>query len=422
MLLLDRWHRVLERHADARALTVPATGESWTFAALDAAARAIDLPKEGLVFAQGTGSQFVLHVLKAWQLGRTLCPLENGQAIPNVPPLPEGVAHLKTTSATSGAAKFVMFRPDQLAADADNIVATMGLRESWPNVGAISLAHSYGFSNLVLPLLLHGIPLVLSLSPLPEAVRIALSGHGLHTLAGVPALWRTWLEAGVLGHRIQLAISAGAPLSLDLERAVFERHGLKIHNFYGSTECGGIAFDRTSVPRSDPGFVGHPMESVRLAVGAEGCLHVHGAAVGEGYWPTPSTALSKGVFTTADLAELREGCVFLRGRAGDLINVAGRKLHPESIELAIERHPLVHQCVVFGVPDAERGERIAAVVNGAPDCDAELLRSHLGQFFAPWQLPKEWWFTPTLQADTRGKLSRSQWRERFLARHSTPDH
>jgi acyl-CoA synthetase (AMP-forming)/AMP-acid ligase II len=132
--------------------------------------------------------------------------------------------------------------------------------------------------------------------------------------------------------------------------------------------------------------------------------------------------LSKGVFTTADLAELREGCVFLRGRAGDLINVAGRKLHPESIELAIERHPLVHQCVVFGVPDAERGERIAAVVNGAPDCDAELLRSHLGQFFAPWQVPKEWWFTPTLQADTRGKLSRSQWRERFLARHSTPDH
>lgn len=422
MLLLDRWHRVLERHADARALTVPATGESWTFAALDAAARAVDLPSDGLVFAHGTGSQFVLHVLKAWQHGRTLCPLEKDQATPNVPPLPPGIAHLKTTSATSGTAKFVMFRPEQLAADADNIVATMGLCESWPNLGAISLAHSYGFSNLVLPLLLHGIPLVLSPSPLPEAVRIALSGHGPYTLAGVPALWRTWLEAGVLDHRIHLAISAGAPLSLDLEHAVFERHGLKIHNFYGSTECGGIAFDRSAVPRTDPGFVGHPMESVQLEVGAEGCLRVHGAAVGEGYWPTPSKALSEGVFTTSDLAELREGCVFLRGRAGDLINVAGRKLHPESVEVAIERHPLVVRCVVFGVSDTERGERVVAVVNAAPNCDEEQLRSHLGQLLAPWQLPKEWWFTPTLQADSRGKLSRSQWRERFLARRSTPGH
>ena len=52
-------------------------------------------------------------------------------------------------------------------ADAENIVATMGLRPDWPNLGVISLAHSYGFSNLVLPLLLHGIPLILAPVPLP---------------------------------------------------------------------------------------------------------------------------------------------------------------------------------------------------------------------------------------------------------------
>ena len=55
-------------------------------------------------------------------------------------------------------------------ADAENIVATMGLRPDWPNLGVISLAHSYGFSNLVLPLLLHGIPLILAGAPLPEIV------------------------------------------------------------------------------------------------------------------------------------------------------------------------------------------------------------------------------------------------------------
>jgi long-chain acyl-CoA synthetase len=41
----------------------------------------------------------------------------------------------------------------------------MGLRPDWPNLGVISLAYSYGFSNLVLPLLLHGIPLFLAPSP-----------------------------------------------------------------------------------------------------------------------------------------------------------------------------------------------------------------------------------------------------------------
>ena len=57
-----------------------------------------------------------------------------------------------TQSATTGAARVIAFTAGQLAADVENIVATMGLRPNWPNLGVISMAHSYGFSNLVLPL------------------------------------------------------------------------------------------------------------------------------------------------------------------------------------------------------------------------------------------------------------------------------
>jgi len=415
MLLLDRWRRVLERHADDRAVSVPATGEAWTFAQLDAAARAMQVPEGPFMVASGLGPAFVIQVLKAWQAGRTLCPLEIGQAAPIVPALPGGIAHLKITSATTGNAKLVMFQAEQLAADADNIVATMGLRRDWTNLGAISLAHSYGFSNLVLPLLLHGIPLVLTLSPLPEALRVAMGLSDEFTLAGVPALWKTWLDAGVLNNQIRLAISAGAPLSLELERAVHERHGIKLHTFYGSTECGGIAYDRTETPRTDIGFVGSPMHSVSVCVGVQGCLEVRGAAVGTGYWPETTEALSRGVFATSDLAELKDGFVFLRGRAGDIINVAGRKLHPELVELAMERHPSVNRCAVFGVADSERGERVVAVVNGTVDCDEESLRVHAQQLLSPWQVPKEWWLTQELKCDTRGKVSRAHWRERYLA-------
>jgi hypothetical protein len=62
---------------------------------------------------------------------------------------------------------------EQLIADAKNIVETMGLRSAWPNVTVISLAHSYGFSNVVLPLALHGIPLIIARGALPEALREA---------------------------------------------------------------------------------------------------------------------------------------------------------------------------------------------------------------------------------------------------------
>jgi acyl-coenzyme A synthetase/AMP-(fatty) acid ligase len=129
-----------------------------------------------------------------------------------------------------------------LVADVENIVTTMGLRPDWPNVGVISLAYSYGFSNLVLPLLLHGIPLFLAASPLPVALRGAAETQGDLTIAGVPALWHAWHKAGAILSNVRLAISAGAPLPLALEHDIFEAHGLKIHNFYGSTECGGISY------------------------------------------------------------------------------------------------------------------------------------------------------------------------------------
>src|SRR5262249_51217796 len=152
----------------------------------------------------------------------------------------------------------------QLMADAANIVQTMGLRPDWPNLGVISLAHSYGFSNLVLPLLLHGIPLVLSGSALPESVKRAAIRQSDITLAAVPALWSAWLEAVTIPPNVRLAISAGAPLSRALEKQILETCGLKLHNFYGSSECGGIAYDASTILRTDEMLAGTPLCNVEL--------------------------------------------------------------------------------------------------------------------------------------------------------------
>lgn len=416
-MLLERWQAVVRDRPHRRALTDLPAGRFWTFSELDAAARSLPrAPQESLVYPGGMGLGFILHVLRAWHSRAIVCPVEVGQTAPAFPPPPPGIVHLKTTSATSGTARGVGFTASQLAADVSNIVQIMGLDETIPNLGTISLAHSYGFSNLVLPLLLHGIPLILVGSSLPEAVRQALAVSGPVTLAGVPALWRAWFEAGVLGPSIRTAISAGAPLPLELEHQVHSACALKIHNFYGASECGGIAYDDSPLPRTEEALIGRPPPAVGLQRDDLGRLTVSGPAVGQGYWPEPSPALDAGCFRSSDLVRLKHGQVYLEGRADDVIHVAGRKVLPEVIESALSSHPAVRQCLVFGVEAADRTRNqsiVACVVVHGPHHEDDL-RAHLAHRLPSWQWPRDWWFVDSLQVNARGKISRAFWRAQYL--------
>jgi acyl-coenzyme A synthetase/AMP-(fatty) acid ligase len=416
-MLYERWLQISRQHASERALSDSVSGVSWTFAELDELASAPPAGS-GYVCPTGNSPEFVVTVLRAWRHGRVLCPLESGQEPPRIPSPPAGCVHLKTTSGSTGKPRAIAFTAAQLAADADNIVSTMGLRRDWPNLGAISLAHSYGFSNLVTPLLLHGIPLVLAPSALPTAILASSRQLTRLTLAAVPAMWRAWLDAGVIPRQTCLAISAGAPLPLDLERGVFERHQLKVHNFYGATECGGIAYDRSTIPRLDGASVGSALDGVRLARGDDGCLEVRSAAVAETCWPEPDSRIADGCYRTSDLVEIAGQEIRLQGRVADVINVAGRKIAPETIEAVLRRSPMVRESVVFGVPapDAARGEVIVACVQPGAATTIEGLRSFAQENLSAWQVPKEWWLVDALEADARGKLSRAIWRTRFLAR------
>ena len=418
-MLYERWRQISTERRNDLALRDRASGKSWTFSELFVAGEKQQPASLGPIFPQGQTPEFVFNLLAAWREQRIACPLEAGQGgagiltrqviSSHVPP----IVHLKTTSATGGSARFVAFTAGQLMADAENIVITMGLRPDWPNLGVISLAHSYGFSNLVLPLLLHGIPLILAPAPLPEIIRHAAENEAGITLPAVPAMWRAWHSSGAIPHNVRLAISAGAPLPLNLEQGIFDAHGIKVHNFLGSSECGGIAYDASAAPRTDATLAGSPMNNVAVALNEAGCLVVRSQAVGETYWPDKSAALGDGLFQTNDLADLKDGAVFLRGRLGDQINVAGRKVSPETVERALLAHPQVRECLVFGMPsrDAERTEIIVAViVSNATETD---LKQFLLQSLPAWQVPREWHFIASVATNARGKISRAEWRQRL---------
>ncbi len=437
MRLYERWLKVAAAAGDQKALTDVASGRVWTFSELCQQAEDAPRARERVLFARGFSVDLVFETLRAWRDGRVLCPVD-GDSRPGVElfeGLPEEICHVKITSGSTAGPRLVIFRPEQLEADVDKIVATMGLRPEWTNLGAISLAHSYGFSNLVLPLLLHAIPLIWLGDPIPEVARTALAGYDAFTVPAVPALWRLWHKAEVIKPCLKLAISAGAPLGVDLEREIFETSGVKIHNFYGSSECGGIAYDASEEPRENPELAGRAMKNTFLSVNeATGCLEVRGPSVAEGYWPPASpeepeeagggaqAQLSGGVFRTTDLARVRvengdanRPAVYLSGRSDDVIIVAGKKVSPARVESVILRHPSVRHCVVFGIhsPDRERVQEVVACVSGN-EVELDRLRRETGEDLAGFERPRHWYICQDLEPDARGKISRRVWRERFL--------
>ncbi len=425
MELYQRWLETCAAHQRTLAVRDIVAGRQWSFGDLAAAVAALPRLEPGS-FVVATPEQgmvaMILKTLQAWRDAAVLMPLESAAETPaEWPEVPAGIVHVKTTSGSSGQPRRVLFSAAQLAADHDQIRAGMRLSNDAPNLAVISPAHSYGFSNLVLPLLLSGMPMIVPGDPMPGTLRRVLAANPQPvTLPAVPVMWRAWQKAGLLPElRCALAITAGAPMPLELEIEFFERAGLKVHNFYGASECGGIAFDDREEPRSSAAEAGRPMRAAEVTLAADGCLEVRGAAVAAGYaGGGEDERLRGGVFRTGDLARVVDGRVFLEGRVTDTIHVAGRKVSPQVVEAALARQPGVRHCVVFGVASADsaRVQEIVACVNAEPGVTLEALQAALRAELPAWQLPRRWWCTAELTPDVRGKISRAQWSERFCQR------
>ncbi|RYD22583.1 MAG: hypothetical protein EOP88_07575, partial [Verrucomicrobiaceae bacterium] len=264
-----------------------------------------------------------------------------------------------------------------------------------PNLAVISLAHSYGFSNVVLPLILHGVPVHLAPVPFPRAIEEIFRQHPALVVPAVPSMWRAWHRAGILkGAPISLALSAGAPLALALENEVFASAGFKIRNFYGASECGGISLDTTDTPRTSADDVGTPLPGVTVSIGKDGRLLVESTSVATGYDShRDDDLLENGRYLTRDAGYIdTTGTIHLTGTLGDAINVAGRKVSPAKVEAAILSTGLVKRVKVYGTPstDAERCEEISADVELAEATTLDALKTASSNVLRNWELPRHW--------------------------------
>jgi hypothetical protein len=217
--------------------------------------------------------------------------------------------------------------------------------------------------------------------------------------------------------KLRLCISAGAPLPLDVARKFREKFKRPIHSFYGSSECGGICYDRDA-PLLEQGFVGQPMRGLDLELLEQDTratrVRVRSAAAGDGYFPEPDDErLGHGKFVPDDLLSVSGEGLRIVGRISDVINVAGKKVNPAEVEAELLRFAGVRAAVAFGRESILRNEEVAAcVVAGERVSESDLLehcRSHL----SGWQVPKRIFFVEEIPVNERGKVNRRELASRF---------
>lgn len=322
--------------------------------------------------------------------------------------VPADARLVKLTSGSTAMPKGIVTTEANLIADCTNICSTMGIAPDDVNLGAIPFSHSYGFSNLIMPLLVQGTPVVVSNDYLPQSL-VDLANAYCCTIAPLIPMVFEHLTTAAHGsfETVRTFLSAGAPLPASTSRKFRERFGADIHSFYGCSECGGITYDRRGAA-VERGTVGAALDGVTLTTDARR-LSIRSASVAAGYLFDAVTfqPFAEGAFVSDDLVEERDGEIALIGRASDLINTAGKKVNPREVEAVLLQIDGVSEAKVYGEPAGARGEVVAAAIVATPDVTREQVREFCRARLSLHKVPRIVKLIDQMPVDERGKVKRA---------------
>lgn len=256
----------------------------------------------------------------------------------------------------------------------------------------------------------------------------SLQQYGATHVMATPSQWKQVLDYPQISQAalptIRYVSAAGDAVTSELQRQVKEQLGLPLSIVLGMTECGGYILTREAVEPL-PGELGIPIygtlvrlideQGQEVALGEVGQIIVKTPAAMIGYWNDPvntDKVLQNGWVYTGDLARQDEsGRYFFVGRCKNTIIRGGGNIAPEEVEDAVSKHPEVKSCGVVGIPDAQYGQAVAAVVVPvdpmvlpAPDSLSEFLQPLL----SARKIPEFWYFAAELPLNNVAKLDRKQ--------------
>ncbi len=330
------------------------------------------------------------------------------------------------SSGTTGLPKGVVHTHANLAASLKALATCWRFSPEDAVVNVLPLFHIHGLSFAAHLTLLTGGTLIVEDAFHPVGTMDAV-GRGTVFMA-VPTIYYRFLEQPDFAEkarswgRVRLFTCGSAPIRADVLPRLESILGRPVINRYGMTEAHVI----TSLPLDGPwpaGSVGRPLPGIELCVvrpdsqpagvNEVGAVFVRGPNLFREYWRNPEgtrKAFATGWFDTGDLGSLDErGFLTLVGRSNDLIISAGYNVYPQVVERAINACPGVRESAVVGIPDADRGERVAAfVVREDLALDEAGLLGFLGERLIDYQRPRRVVFVDSLPRNALGKVLRQE--------------
>jgi long-chain acyl-CoA synthetase len=313
------------------------------------------------------------------------------------------------TSGTTADPKGVVLSQSNILADAETALRVVNVGPDWRFLSVLPLSHMYEITGSTVAPLAHGASIFYVPSVSPIAMARALQEYHITTILAVPQLLVLLLKriqqvaaadgkAGALatasklaavlpfalrrqlfrsvhsqlGRRLDLVITGGAPIPVDVGRA-WERMGVRALQGYGLTETGPIL---TMNPLHDRRLdsPGRALDNVDLRIGEDGEIQVKGPTVFKEYWHNPTASreafTADGWFRTGDAGQLRDGWLYIEGRLKFAIVLSsGLKVFPEDIELVAANYPVLSAVCVVGVRRPDGEEVVAVVVSDGSDSE-----------------------------------------------------
>ena len=344
---------------------------------------------------------------------------------------PDDLAAIVYTSGTTDRSKGAMLTHRNLASNALALVDCWGFTRGDVLLHALPIYHIHGLFVAAHCALLSGSRMLWLAKFDPQQVRALMPRATV--MMGVPTFYTRLLADPTFGaddcRTLRVIISGSAPLLPDVFHEFQRRTGSTLLERYGMSETG----INTSNPLDGEriaGSVGPPVPNVSVrvvdaegrpcATGQVGNIELKGPNVTPGYWRKPEKTREEftgdGYFRSGDLGEMLEnGYLRIVGRAKDLIITGGLNVYPKDIEERIDILPGVVESAVIGVPDADFGETVVAIIvakaNGALT-ESGVIAALKGEI-ANFKVPKRVHFVAELPRNPMGKVQKKLLREQY---------
>jgi long-chain acyl-CoA synthetase len=337
---------------------------------------------------------------------------------------PDDTAVILYTSGTTGTPKGAELTHDNLKTNCEITRDMFGIGADVVTLGALPLFHSFGQTCSMNATLAAGGTLSLIPRFDPGKALEIIERDKINLFQGVPTMYSALLHQEGRDKfdtsTLELCVSGGSAMPVELMRGFEDAFGCKILEGYGLSESSPVAsFNRPDRERK-PGSIGIPIEGVEMKVvdddgndveqGEVGEIVIRGHNVMKGYWNKPDETgdtLIDGWLHTGDMAKIDEdGYFFIVDRKKDLIIRGGYNVYPREIEEVLYEHPAVREAAVIGVKDDKLGEEVGAAValkDGEQASEREL-RDFVKEQVAAYKYPRRVWFVDDLPKGPTGKI------------------